>query len=292
MKKVIDRKFIKKIASAFEDFDPVLLKEALNDDIRSAPDTFFLNRETRTYPIGTAPHAYVSYMGAICCGDKESANKIAGILRDIYDIEPPTPKQKTANTKGHVKVADGYIDLLPREEKYKEKLASMKHGYVSGEIAKNMMHLRNTFYAMNKAGEAKEDIVKAYNKIANIVCEYDVAHKKMTQKELAKLASAVEFIDNKVGLDKYYGKHILDPIDLVNSFIVNKEASIKIGSRTITDSAVKNISKNDLAGLLDKDELDYIFVNNKLDLDRLANYIENVNPAAAEKIRKVLNMFI
>lgn len=292
MKRNIDKKFLKKIASNFSEVDASLIKEAMLDDLDDAPNSFFLDQANRRYPVGSPAHAYTSYLGAVCCGDKETATKIASILEDIYDITPPSKIPEQSKNK-HTKVATdkNYLGFLPREERYIEKLASISDSNVSGDKARYEAGLRITLCDMYNISD--ENISKAYNKIASIVDEYDKNNKKMTREELAKVAAAVEAIDTKVGADRYYGKYISDPVDFVKAISVEAApVSVKLGSVYINKDNSSNIKREYFEDVLSKEALDTIFDrNNNLILEKFASFIKSADKKTIDKIKKVVGLF-
>lgn len=293
MKKInVDRKFIKKIANNFTEVNPELLKEALSDDLSNKPDTFFLDKHTRTYPVGTAAHAYTSYLGAVCCNDAKSAEKIANILKDIYDIEPPKPKkiEKKASAQP---VAPELVKFLPRDKRYQVKLAALKEGYVSSETCEELMSLRATFYNMNHHSPDPK-VSEAYAKVASIAKAYDEADKPITKKELAKIASIIEHIDKEAGVDRYYDKYLMDPVDVVNSMITTRKPPVvKLGGLVVNKDNIKKINRVHLEGILDKAAMDYLFgQDDSINIERFEKFACYADGQTLNKLRKVLGMIL
>ena len=222
MKRIVeDRnyKILKKIASNYE-VDQNLIKEAMEDDVDRLPNTAFLIPEARAYPVASPAQAYTSYLYASYGNDVDNANKLACILEDVYNITPPKRIEK-AETKQTVKTASEYIKFLDRDDKYRIKLANMPEGNVSGKVASEILNLRSTFYAMNHP-TPDQQVIKAYQKVASLIEEYDKFDKPMTKKELAKVASVIEDIDKSIGMERYYDKYVMDPIDTAASFVIDK----------------------------------------------------------------------
>ncbi|MEO0271476.1 MAG: hypothetical protein ABIM30_00080 [candidate division WOR-3 bacterium] len=289
MKKDIDKRFIKKIAKTFSNVDANLIKEAMEENIDNAPNSFFLDPNSRKYPIGTPAQAYVSYLGAVCCGDNNSANKIASILQDIYNIDLPQ-KAKSIKQKVQIKTAGDYIKFLPREEKYKVKLAHLSDSHVSREKAGEQVNLRIEFYKMNH-DNPDNNVIKAYTKIANIISEYEKLDKKMTREELAKIATAVEAIDRSIGADRYYGRYINDPIDFVNSIVTKKERIVKLGSIEISKDNSNVLRREYFENIIPHQVMDYIFKSDgTLDFEKFASFVEAADNRTIEKIKKVIGL--
>ena len=291
MKRIIedrDYKMLKKIASNYE-VDQNLIKEIMEENIDKLPNSAFLVPEARAYPVASPAQAYTSYLYASYNNDTENANKLACILEDVYNITPPKRIEKAKNSQT-IKVASEYVKFLNRDDKYRVKLANMPEGNVSGKVANEILNLRCTFYAMNHPNP-DQNIIAAYQKVANIIDEYDKFDKPMTKKELAKIASVIEEIDKSIGMERYYDKYVMDPIDTVASFVTDKpRTTIKIGSDSYNVKTLTGIPKVAFEGILDNDTIDKLYDKNGLKINALQTLYKTADDNTKIKIKKILTL--
>jgi len=293
MKRIVEdrnHRVLKKIASNYE-VDQNLIKEAMEDDIDRLPNSAFLVPEARAYPVASPAQAYTSYLYASYSNDVDNANKLACILEDVYSMTPPKRIERAEN-KQTIKTASEYTKFLDRDDKYRVKLASMPEGDVSGRVASEVLNLRSTFYAMNHP-TPDQQVIKAYQKVASLIDEYDKLDKPMTRKELAKVASAVEDIDKSIGMEKYYGKYVMDPIDTVASFVVDKpHTTVKIGSDSYSVDAISGIPKIAFDGVLDSQIVDKLYDKDGLKVDALRTLYKAADDNTKNKIKKILTLLV
>jgi hypothetical protein len=239
--------------------------------------------------VASPAQAYVSYLYASYNNDTDNANKLACILEDVYNITPPKRIEKTKD-KPVVKTANEYIKFLDREDKYRIKLANMPEGNVSSKIANEVLNLRSTFYAMNHP-DPDQKIIDAYQKVANLISEYDKLDKPMTKRELAKVASVIEEIDKSIGMERYYDRYIMDPVDTVASFVTDRSrTTVKIGSDTYNIKALSGIPKVAFDGLLDSRIIDKLYDKDGLKVDALQTLYKAADNNTKNKIKKILTL--
>jgi len=85
----------------------------------------------------------------------------------------------------------------------------------------------------------------------------------------------------------------MDPIDLVNSVVKDKEDQlpVKVGSVTITEEMASNIDKNDLAVVLNKKDIDS-FYKDKIDFAKFASFVKETNSDTIEKLEELFRLIL
>ena len=282
------------------------------------PNTCFADTANRKYRIDSPANAYESMSYAIKTAGVEP--HVIGRIKkalDLYGVEPPVP-ELTKEAAAFEEV----VYVLPEYNKLPVKTAA-DIKLAEDAVLRNRSKLKTTTLAnacnrlvklagkngmevspdtMQLAGLTQCDVektaswIEARGNITNNRTFYKLADRvrgpggPTSRADLVKLSSAVDQLDRKFGLDRYYNKKLPDPLQTVFSTKIAMSAVVDMGSCSMPLSTLAKLPVSFYSDVLGDDVADEITKDGKVDEGLLAEIVptlpKDMKELLASKIKE------